>query len=84
MTGIGSTGWNPEHDLDVLLDAFTQDLLAASDRDVAMLVRQTGVPMDAVVQDMRRLVAAAETGPMVPPVADFASPGLRAYITRNQ
>jgi hypothetical protein len=84
MSKIRSDGWNPEADLAALLDALTEDLLAASARDVDALARVTGIPPDTVARDVRRLIASAASDLIVPPAAEFSTPGLRAYIARNQ
>ncbi len=78
------SSWDPEHDLALLLDALTEDLLAGSQRDVAPVVREIGGELDTMVREMRRLVAAAEADLAIPPALGFTSPGLRAYIARNQ
>jgi hypothetical protein len=84
MSRIGSTGWNPEHDLAVLLDALAQEVLTTSDRDVTVLVRAIGAEPEMIARDMRRLVAAAEADLAVPPAAGFTTAGLRAFVVRNQ
>jgi hypothetical protein len=84
MTRTGSTNWSPEHDLATLLDALMQEVLGASDRDVTMLVREAGVAPEMIARDMRRLMAAAEAGLVAPLAAGFATPGLRAFVVRNQ
>jgi hypothetical protein len=84
MSMIRSNGWNPEADLAALLDALTEDLLAASTRDIDALARVTGVPPDRVAHQARRLIALAESDLIVPSAAEFSTPGLRAYIARNQ
>jgi hypothetical protein len=83
MNKIGSIGWDPERDLAVLLDALTAELLTASDRQVALSVRETGGQPDMMVREMHRLMAAAEADVAVPPASGFTSPGLRAYVARN-
>ena len=60
MSKIRSNGWNRETDLAALLDALTEDLLAASVRDVDALARVTGAPLDAAAREVRRLIAVAE------------------------
>jgi hypothetical protein len=84
MSEITSTDWDPERDLRTLLDALAEELLATSDRDVALLVRQIGGQPDLMAWEMRRLVAAGEADLAVPPASGFSSPGLRAYVARNQ
>ncbi len=84
MSKIRSGGWNPEADLAALLDALTEDVLAASARDVDALARVIGVPPDTVARELRRLIAVAECDLIVPPAAEFSTPALRAYIARNQ
>jgi hypothetical protein len=84
MSRIGSTGWNPVYDLTMLLDALVQEVLAASDHDVTMLVRETGAEPEMIARDMRRLVSAAEADLAVPPAAGFTTAGLRAFVVRNQ
>jgi hypothetical protein len=84
MSAIRSNDWNPEADLATLLDALTDDLLAASARDVDSMARVTGVPPSTVAREVRRLIAVAEADLIVPPAAEFSTPGLRAYIVRNQ
>jgi hypothetical protein len=84
MSTKGSSGWNPEADLAALLDALTEDVLAASARDVDTLARLTGVPPDTVAREMRRLIAVAESDLIMPPAAGFSTPSLLAYIARNQ
>jgi hypothetical protein len=84
MSTLRPNGWNPEADLAALLDALTDDLLAAPARDVDALTAETGMPRDTVVREMRRLIAVAESDLIVPPAAEFSPPGLRAYIARNQ
>jgi hypothetical protein len=78
MSTMRSNGWNPEADLAALMDALTADLLAASARDVDVLGLET------VAREVRRLIAVAEADLFMPLAAEFSSPGLRAYIARNQ
>jgi hypothetical protein len=84
MSKTRSDGWNPEADLAALLDALTEDVLAASARDVDALARVIGVPPDTVAREVRRLIAVAECDLIVPAATEFSTPGLRAYIARNQ
>jgi hypothetical protein len=84
MSKVRSNGWDPAADLAALLDALTEDVLAASARDVDALARVTGIPPETVAREVRRLIAVAESDLIVPPAAEFSTPGLRAYIARNQ
>lgn len=76
------TDWNPEHDLAALLDALTAELLTAADHEVTPYLREPGD--DDGAQLVRRLIAAADADFAVLPVSRFTTPGLRAYMTRNQ
>jgi hypothetical protein len=58
--------WRPEQELDVLLDALTAELLAASDVDLAEWSRAAGRPPQVAAREMRRRVAAADADPGVP------------------
>jgi hypothetical protein len=84
MSTAGSSAWNPEADLAALLNALTEDLLGASARDVDALAGVSGVSPDTVAREVRRLIAVAESDLIVPPSPEFSTPGLRAYIARNQ
>jgi hypothetical protein len=83
MTKGNLTDWNPERDLSVLLDALTEELLTASERDLAAWIGEMGKEPQEMVLETRRLVAAADTGLAVPPVLNFVDRGLRAFVARN-
>lgn len=78
MTRPRMIDWRPDRDLDSLLDALTEELLAAPDRDFVSV----GPPSD-VPDTVRRIIAAAESDICRPHGA--ASPGsvLRAFISRD-
>jgi hypothetical protein len=83
MTKSNLTDWNPERDLSALLDALTEEILTASDRDLATGIGEMGKESQDMVPEMRRLVAAADTDLAVPPVLNFVDRGLRAFVARN-
>jgi hypothetical protein len=60
------TEWHPEQELTVLLDALTDEILTMSDCDAALAPRSQKEEAKQAAQEMRRLVAAAETGPNTP------------------
>lgn len=60
------TDWHPEQELSVLLDALTEEILAMSDRDVVAAPRSQREEAPQAAQEMRRLIAAAESGPNTP------------------
>jgi hypothetical protein len=74
---MSRTEWSPEGDLAALLDALTDEVLAAPDRDVWLAVRDVGEDPADAVREMRRLLASAEHDPPVSVGAGFAagSPG---------
>jgi hypothetical protein len=84
MTKTTSTDWNPEQDLTALLDALTQELLTASERDIAAWRNEMGKQAGDMVQQVRRLIVAADADTFVPSISDFVGRGLRAYVARNQ
>ncbi|MGH7067340.1 MAG: hypothetical protein ACREFO_04525 [Acetobacteraceae bacterium] len=73
------TDWNPEQELVRVLDALTEEILATPDRDVAAWLDRKRAK--GAAREMRRLVAAAESGPIARPAVEFAE---RSYISRNQ
>ena len=84
MTERGMTDWNAERDLAALLDALTAELLATPELDVAALLRETGKPVEATAEAMRRLVAAVDAHCVAPHVATALAAGLRALVARSQ
>lgn len=73
-------GWRPDADLDRLLDALAQDLLAASDEELCRVHRDAGCPVEGAAHEVRAMIEAAaedERGPELPlavlaRVADYA------------
>ena len=83
MTGKTVTDWQPEEDLTALLDTLTEELFAIRDDEVAGCMGEMAGGCHEIVQEMRRLVAAADADPMLPPVSDFAAAALRADSSRQ-
>jgi hypothetical protein len=83
MTEKTATCWLPEQDLTALLDALTEELFIVRDEEVAACLRETGAAGRDVVEAMRRLVAAADTGPMLPAVSTHAAAAARAHSSRQ-
>lgn len=81
MTKASMTGWHPEQELAALLDALTEEILTMPDRDIAVWPRYQAQEAKDAAQEMRRLVAAAESCPIAPPAVEFIE---RAYIARHQ
>jgi len=84
MTERAMTDWNAQQDLTALLDALTAELLATPEHDVAACMRETGKPVEATAEAMRRLVAAVDAHCVAPHVATALAAGLRASIARSQ
>ena len=84
MTGRITTGWLPEQDLEALLDALTVELLASSDEGVSTYIPRDADERRDEAGRVRRLIAAAECGSALPAASLFKTPGLRAYLARNQ
>jgi hypothetical protein len=84
MTGRAITDWDAEQDLAAMLDALTAELLVVPACDIAALLRQTGEPVEATAESMRRLVAAVDAYRIAPHVWNALAVGLRASIARNQ
>jgi hypothetical protein len=78
------TDWNAEQDLEALLDGLTAELLAVPDHDLAAWLRETGKPLEATAQPMRRLVAAVDAHCVAPHVPTALADVARASIARNQ
>jgi len=81
VTKATMTGWHPEQELAVLLDALTEEILTTPDRDIVAWPRDQIEEASDAAEEIRRLVAAAESGLMAPPTVEFIE---RAYIARNQ
>jgi hypothetical protein len=60
--------WNPERELAALLDALSEELLAAPDRDVVGSLHGTGEDAQHAIATVRRLIAASDQDPTRPPV----------------
>lgn len=84
MTERTATDWLPARDLEALLDALTDELLAAADHEVSSYVPGSAEERRDEAETVRRLIAAADAELAVPPASLFKAPGLRAYVTRNQ
>jgi hypothetical protein len=78
------TDWNAEQDLAALLDGLSAELLATPEHEIAALLRETGEPVEASAQSMRRLVAAADAHRIAPHVSSAPAAGLRAAMARSQ
>ncbi len=76
--------WSPEQDLAALLDAMSEELLAAPDREVRAALREAGEDPDEAARFMRRLLADADTRAVVPPAADLAARARRVMVARMQ
>ncbi len=83
MTRYTFKDWVPERDLQAVLDALADELLAAPDHEVSACFSDANERRDEV-ETARRLIAAADAGAAPPPASLFKSPGLRAYLDRNQ
>ncbi len=84
MTERAITDWNAEQDLAALLDALTAELLATPEHELAAWLRETGEPVEATAEPMRRLVAAVDAHCVAPRMATAVDAGLRASIARSQ
>jgi hypothetical protein len=83
MTEGSMTAWSPHRDLEALLDALTEDLLAAPGPEVAVALRAAEAAQAPTIDAMRRAIAAADAGAIGPSVSGFVAPGLRAYVGRS-
>ena len=83
MTEKTTTDWRPEEDLTGLLDALTDELFIVRDEEVAACLRDRGAAGRDIVEAMRRLIAAADAGPMLPPVSTLAAATVRAHSSRQ-
>lgn len=61
------TDWHPEQELAALLDALTEEILTMSARDIAVGQLGRREEVREAAQEMRRLVAATESGLNPPP-----------------
>lgn len=84
MTERITTDWLPEHDLEALLDALTQELLASSTHEASQDFHHDADARHGEAETVRRLIAVADAELAVPPASSFKTAGLRAYLARNQ
>lgn len=83
MTKTTSTIWNPEEDLTLLLDALTEEILSATDRDVAPCRADKEILAKDMIQEVRRMISAADADLFAPPLSHFVGRTVRTHITRN-
>jgi hypothetical protein len=76
------TAWSPDQDLEALLDALTEELLAAPGPELAASLGAAGAARASTIDTMRRAIAAAEASANGPSFSGFVAPGLRAYVGR--
>ena len=77
------TDWLPSRDLEALLDALTDELLASADHEIPTYFHDDADGRREEVEMVRRLIAGADAGLAVPANSLFKAPGLRAYVARN-
>ena len=77
------SNWHPDIDLDRLLAALGEEIIAAPDEDVRTLCGQVGAPMSGVARDMRARIAAINEGEAepAPALADIAM--MRELLLRS-
>jgi hypothetical protein len=75
--------WNWEQELAALTDAFASELLAAPDDEVAACLHEIGPKGRHVIEDVRRLISAADADSDEAPVSNFVAAGSPAYLTRS-
>jgi hypothetical protein len=66
-----------------LTDAFASELLAAPDDEVAACLHEIGLKGRHVIEDVRRLISAADADSDEAPVSNFVAAGSPAYLTRS-
>ncbi len=76
--------WSPEQDLAALLDALTDELLAASDHELRASLADSGEDPDEAAGFMRRLLAAAETKAVGTPAPGLPPNPLPITVVRVQ